>query len=1282
MSALVLTAASALGPALVRTAGQAALQFANQAITQAFDNRSFDGPRLESFHVQTSRDGAPMPRHYGRSRMAGQVIWASKLTEIATEEDAGGKGGGPTIRNFSYSISFAIALCEGVILSVDRLWANGSALDMRGLNFRVYKGTQDQLPDPIISTIDGPDVPAFRGTAYIVFEDFPLDDFGARLPQINAEVIRIPEQADQAMQMENLITGVNLLPSSGEFAYSPDVIEERLSPGSARAVNVNNISGQADIKRALDQLSDQLPHCKSVSIIISWFGSDLRCGMCQIRPGVELSNRQIEGADWSVGGVKRGDAYQVSHDDKGRPIFGGTPSDRSILRAITELKSRGFQVTLYPFILMDISEDDNLPDPYGREHQPDFPWRGRITSAIAPFDHQGQAQHGTSEGSLQILPQIESFFGACQPSDFGIENGLPQYNGPDENSFRRFILHYAKLAALAGGVDRFVIGSEMRGLTTLRSSSNSYPAVGQLQTLAQDVRHILGAGPQLTYAADWSEYFGHHPQDGSGDVNFHLDDLWASDAIDAVGIDAYFPLSDWRAGTSHIDAAQAHSIYDTAYLSSQMEGGEGYDWYYRSIDDRATQTRTEITDGAYGKPWVYRYKDVRNWWLNPHFNRIGGQEESQPTAWLPQSKPIWFTEIGCPAIDKGANQPNVFVDPKSSESRHPYFSAGTRDDLIQRRYIESFISYWQSAQGHNPVSTIYNAPMVDLNSLHVWCWDARPFPAFPSLDTVWSDGQNWHLGHWISGRSGLIPLADIVRDLAFKSGAQSVDTSRVTGIVQGYLIDRPMTTRAALQPLASVYGFNLIERAQALSFVSIGAEARLDIGFDDIVGPSSASLQYIKEDSASRLRDVRLHFIDGTRDYQLGSVSARDLSAETVRVLDINVPIVLEHGFAKGVADRVLQDALSADRALSFNIRASDFRLEVGDLIRVEGDDTLWQVSSLDGLQTVGVDARRVERGSAFTPPVSGGLPGQPLLRPWISQPDIIVLDMPLLAGDTSRDGPVIAAQAVPFRAIHIAPEPDSATEYNTLTLRRPAHIGVLQSVFRRGPTRYFDRTNVFDVQFSSGQFSSITPAALLSGGNLFALETGLGWEVLQAQDVILIAPQTYRFKTFLRGLMGSETEMVDCVELGARLVSLTRDMQALALPSDVLNQSLAFVANVNGREPLPFNFTYTGVNLRPLSPVHGKVELTPHSALLSWVRRTRIGGDNWAAVEIPLGEAREFYQIQVIKDDEVLTSFETDQPSLTLTGPEHDMLRHADHVSIRQGSDLYGFGAALRMAL
>jgi len=75
----------------------------------------------------------------------------------------------------------------------------------------------------------------------------------------------------------------------------------------------------------------------------------------------------------------------------------------------------------------------------------------------------------------------------------------------------------------------------------------------------------------VTYAADWTEYFGHHPQDGSGDVSFHLDPLWASPHIDAVGIDAYFPLSDWREG-DHLDSVNAPNIYDISYLQSQIEG--------------------------------------------------------------------------------------------------------------------------------------------------------------------------------------------------------------------------------------------------------------------------------------------------------------------------------------------------------------------------------------------------------------------------------------------------------------------------------------------------------------------------------------------------------------------------------------------------------------------------------------------------------------------------------------------------------------------------------------
>ena len=46
------------------------------------------------------------------------------------------------------------------------------------------------------------------------------------------------------------------------------------------------------------------------------------------------------------------------------------------------------------------------------------------------------------------------------------------------------LLHYAKLAEMAGGVDSFILGSELRGLTTVRDGASSYPAVDALKSLA------------------------------------------------------------------------------------------------------------------------------------------------------------------------------------------------------------------------------------------------------------------------------------------------------------------------------------------------------------------------------------------------------------------------------------------------------------------------------------------------------------------------------------------------------------------------------------------------------------------------------------------------------------------------------------------------------------------------------------------------------------------------------------------------------------------------------
>jgi len=53
--------------------------------------------------------------------------------------------------------------------------------------------------------------------------------------------------------------------------------------------------------------------------------------------------------------------------------------------------------------------------------------------------------------------------------------------------------------------------------------------------------------------------------------------------------------------------------------------------------------------------------------------------------------------------------------------------------------------------------------MIDTAEIAIWTWDARPYPAFPVRSDVWSDIDNYRLGHWLTGRIGGCGLAELVR---------------------------------------------------------------------------------------------------------------------------------------------------------------------------------------------------------------------------------------------------------------------------------------------------------------------------------------------------------------------------------------------------------------------------------------------------------------------------------------------------------------------------------------
>ncbi len=162
-----------------------------------------EGPRLGDLSVTASTYGTPIPLGYGTVAIAGQLIWTSGKREIQQTTETGGKGGalsGPGQVQVTYvpfaDVAYSFAGREAQ--EITRIWMNGVLVyDQRGqtkvqkpgLIFRVYKGTETQLPDPLIEAKEGVgSVPAHRGTVYVVFESLNLSDFSGRVPTVTAEI--------------------------------------------------------------------------------------------------------------------------------------------------------------------------------------------------------------------------------------------------------------------------------------------------------------------------------------------------------------------------------------------------------------------------------------------------------------------------------------------------------------------------------------------------------------------------------------------------------------------------------------------------------------------------------------------------------------------------------------------------------------------------------------------------------------------------------------------------------------------------------------------------------------------------------------------------------------------------------------------------------------------------------------------------------------------------------------------------------------------------------------
>lgn len=1260
--------ATLTGAAIGAQAGAFAGSFVDRALFAASgQSRAVQGPRLSELRVTGSSQGAPIPRLYGRARLGGQLIWATDFEEeiiTSTQSSGGGKGGlgsspKTTTTEYRYFASFAVAVAEGEITGIGRVWADGHELDLSTLTHRLYTGSDTQAPDSLIEAREGAgNAPAYRGIAYLVFERLALANFGNRIPQLSFEVHRAVDP------FEASVRAVTLIPGAGEFVYAQQPVTRKVGTTTNVSENVHTRQGGTDWAVSIDQLQATLPNANAVSLVVGWFGTDLRAGHCELRPGVDSADKITEPLTWSVAGLDRDEAHLVS-TIAGRAAYGGTPSDETVIAAIQDLKDRGLAVTLTPFIFMDVPADNVLPDPYtGSIVQPAYPWRGRITVTPAPGETGSPDQTGAA------ALQVAAFVGLADVPDFAIAGETVTYSGPGEWSYRRMILHYAHLAAAAGGVEAFVIGTEMRGLTTVRDSASTYPFVAALADLAADVKSVLGSETKITYAADWSEYFGHQPPDGSGDVHFHLDPLWSSAHIDAIGIDVYWPLADWRDGRDHADRlAGAPSIYDLAYLTINLAAGEGYDWYYASPADREVQVRTPITDGGAGKPWVFRFKDIRSWWLNQHFDRPGGIESGTPTVWVPQSKPFWFMELGCPAVDRGANQPNVFIDPKSSESHLPYFSHGKRDDFMQRRYLQAFHEgldpeHDNYIPGANPESAVYGGRMVDLTRMHVYAWDARPYPAFPADTNAWGDGPNWRLGHWLTGRIASAPLAATVQAILSDHGFDAHDAAALNGTLGGLLVDRVMSARDAIQPLELAFFFDTRESDGRIVFAHRGtADTAAELTPGDLVeSRAGAVLSTLTRAQETDLpASAKITYIAAGGDYPSAVEEARRLAGRSGRVALADLPLALDAEQVAGIAEVWLFEAWAARERAQFGLPPSRLALEPGDVVSFTSHDR----NRVLRITEIGEHGVRDIEARGLDPDVYANAPGATRsqgsgIAVLAGTPFIVFLDLPLLRGDEPPAAGYVAAAQNPWPgpiAVYRSPE-DSGFQLRAMVLAQ-AVTGVTLDPLPAGATSRLDRATTVRVKLDQGALASVTELALLAGANAAAIRNDDGaWEVLQFLSAVLIAPATYTLTGFLRGQAGTEHAMRSAVAAGARFVLLDGAPARVDLTQDEVGLAYNWKCGPASRDIgsphyLDVAHAFAGEGLKPLSPVHVRGTRDGDDLTITWFRRTRIGGDSWDDVDVPLGEDDERYEIDILDGPGVVRTLTATSPAAIYTATD-----------------------------
>lgn len=150
--------------------------------------------RVGALRVQSSSQGLPVPLVYGTTRISTNMLWYGNFQAIphTDTQEAGGKGGGTTVTNttYTYSVGVIFGLCEGPLQSgsVVNVWKDKELTGLVGQSLTAFVGSQGQAPWSYLTASYPLQAIGYSSTAYVAADAFPLGSSDST-PNMSFEVL-------------------------------------------------------------------------------------------------------------------------------------------------------------------------------------------------------------------------------------------------------------------------------------------------------------------------------------------------------------------------------------------------------------------------------------------------------------------------------------------------------------------------------------------------------------------------------------------------------------------------------------------------------------------------------------------------------------------------------------------------------------------------------------------------------------------------------------------------------------------------------------------------------------------------------------------------------------------------------------------------------------------------------------------------------------------------------------------------------------------------------------